>query len=147
MVHAAFASVLRDSQLSAHDWFTQQILLPERRMLLVPRWWSYVYNPVGSILFSNSLPDFDKYIMRIHDLDALIIMVNLKRTMRQQHIAPTAVKDYLRHNAHLYADPYTGGPINWNEKDQILWLQSPGNNYTNIELQMKFQAIPTSGKM
>ena len=142
MIHAALANSLHKSQLSAGEFnqlsFSDQNDIREFR----PGWLSYMYNPIGCILFSISLPDFNKYIIRIHDMDGLTSMINLKRHIKRENLGPGDIEKYLKQAKSKHFNPYTGQNIDWNPGEQTLSFQSPGSDFVNNKLNLVFVETP-----
>lgn len=67
-----------------------------------------LYNPVGKVLSGTAVPDFAGYILRMHDLDALLRLVGLQAemTLMQDEKALSGLLAQAR-----FADPYSGRPM------------------------------------
>jgi hypothetical protein len=142
MIHAAMANILRKSRLTASKFSKQTFSEQNDKREFKPGWLSYMYNPIGCILFSISIPDFDKYIIRIHDMDGLISMVNLKRHIKRENLGPGDIEKYLKQVKNKYFNPYTGQNIDWNPGEQSLSFQSPGSDFINNKLNIVFAESP-----
>lgn len=126
LIHHAFSSVLEESRLPAPEFYLRQLDAKDKHLRLRPGWLSYAYNPIGCILFTLSIPDLGKYITRIHDMNGLITMVNLKRSIYNENIKATGIVEYLHKVKNTYFNPYTQGSIAWNPGEQVLSFNSPG---------------------
>ena len=142
MIHTALANSLHKSRLSAIEF--NQLSNSDHNDIreFKPGWMSYMYNPIGCILFSISIPDFNKYIIRIHDMDGLISMINLKRHIKHENLGPGDVEKYLKQAKNRYFNPYTGQNMDWNPGEQSLSFQSPGNDFVNNKLGLVFEENP-----
>lgn len=67
-----------------------------------------LYNPVGKVLSGTAVPDFAGYILRMHDLDALLRLAALQAeiVLMQDDKAIPALLAQAR-----FADPYSGRPM------------------------------------
>lgn len=67
-----------------------------------------LYNPVGKVLSGTAVPDFAGYILRMHDLDALLRLAALQAEIAlvQDDKAIPALLAQAR-----FADPYSGRPM------------------------------------
>ena len=144
MLFKAFNSILEDSKLPADEFYRHAGDNPGRKRQLKPDWLSYVYNPIGSILFSISLPDFDKYIIRMHDMNGLIMLINLKQKIKRENVSEDAITAYLEENRKNYSNPYTGDSIHWDNLEQTLWTESPFSDYATNNINLSFPTL--SGK-
>jgi hypothetical protein len=139
MLYNTFDNILRESRLPAKEFYQLALDKPDRKQRLKPNWLSYIYNPVGSILFSVSFPDFDKYIIRIHDMNGLITLINLKQMIKRNKITENNINVYLEENRDNYSNPYTGKSIHWNSLEQTLWTESPLSGYASTRIHLKFE--------
>ncbi len=142
MIHAALENTLHKSRLSASEFNQQPFSVQNDNREFKPGWLSYMYNPIGCILFSISIPDFNKYIIRIHDMDGLISMINLKRNIKRENLGPGDIEKYLKQAKNKYFNPYTGQNIDWNPGEQTLSFQSPGSDFVNNKLNLVFVETP-----
>ena len=138
MIHAILEYNLNKSRLSAGKYNKKQKSARDENSMFKPGWLSYLYNPVGCILFSISMPDFSKYIIRIHDMNGLISMVNLKRNIKRGSLGSDDIEEYLNQAKDRYFNPYTEQSIDWNPGEQTLSFQSPGSDSVNNKLNIYF---------
>lgn len=139
MLFKAFDSVLEESELPADEFYRLAGGKPDRKQQLKPDWFSFIYNPIGSILFSVSLPDFDKYIIRMHDMDGLITLINIKQKIKRENISENSIIAYLEENRNKYSNPYTGDSIHWNNLEQTLWTESPFSDHVTNKISLSFE--------
>lgn len=86
--------------------FVRTLTSPPRR---APSLWSRVRNPVGTILGSVAMPDFSKYLARLHDLDAKLALFNA-----------------LGQSVPEADNPYRPGqPASWNAQRQAYCFTGP----------------------
>jgi hypothetical protein len=86
--------------------FVRAVKVPSRRE---PNLWRRVRNPVGAILGSVAMPDFNKYLARLHDLDAKLVLFNA-----QGQAVPEADNPYR-----------PGQRASWNAKRQAYCFGGP----------------------
>ena len=77
------------------------------------RSWHYVYNPVGKILGEVAIPDYVRYIGRVHNLDGLLRLVKLQLLMQQRGVSDTQGADFLAKADTALVNPYTRQPMEW----------------------------------
>ena len=53
--------------------FVRTLRAPVRREMSL---WRRVRNPIGAVLYGVAMPDFNKYLARLHDLDAKLALFN-----------------------------------------------------------------------
>lgn len=85
-------------------------------------WWRYVYNPLGKILMSSSLPTWDEYPLRMHDLDALNRLLALRVELLAAGTKPAEVAGRVAASAPRLHDPYTRKPMAWDEEKKRLYF-------------------------
>jgi len=139
MLFKAFDAILEDSKLSADEFYRLASNNPDRKQKLKPDWLSFIYNPIGSILLSVSLPDFDKYIIHMHDMDGLITLVNLKQKIKRENISSDSINAYLEENRKNFSNPYTGESIHWDNLEQTLWTENPFSAYVTNKINLNFE--------
>ena len=139
MVYNAFRHVLDESNQSANEYYISNVNNPGNNEDIRPDWLSYVYNPIGSILFSVSVPDFNKYITRMHDMDCLIILINLKRMIMIEKIGENDIENYLNTVSKEFSDPYTRKNINWDPINNTLWIQNPFDENITTRMTVPFR--------
>jgi hypothetical protein len=137
LIHHALNYNLEKSRLPAGEFYRQFSAKNESEDLK-PGWLSYLYNPIGCILFTLSLPDFSKYIIRIHDMNGLISMINLKRHIKREKPEPDEIEAYVKQAKKKYFNPYTGGHFDWSPGEQTLSFQSPGSEFMINKLVIDF---------
>jgi hypothetical protein len=137
MIHRTLSYNLDKSRLPPDKYYQQYSPEDEIRKLK-PGWLSYVYNPIGCILFTLSIPDFSKYITRIHDMNGLIHMVNLKRQIKRNNTGLADMEKYVKQAEQKYFNPYTGKHFDWNPGEQTLSFRSPGSEYVSNKLDIVF---------
>ena len=141
MIYHGFNKNLEKSRLPANEFY-EQFSGEDEKQELKPGWLSYVYNPIGCILFTLSLPDLGKYIIRIHDMDGLISMINLKLHIKRENIYPADTGNYVKQVKEKYYNPYTGEEFDWNPGEQTLSFQVPGNDFVSNKLNIVFEELP-----
>jgi hypothetical protein len=77
----------------------------------------YVYNPIGKILVQISAPGGDEYLKSLCDLQGMDGIVALQLAARVEHVPDAGIADFVKRSTHDYANPYTGKPFDWNERD------------------------------
>lgn len=70
-------------------------------------WWRCVYNPIGKILSSVSMPDWYSYALRMHDLDALNRLVALRVELLASGVSPEQMAESIAASDRRFHDPYT----------------------------------------
>jgi hypothetical protein len=141
MIYHGFNKNLEKSRLPANEFY-EQFSGEDEKQELKPGWLSYVYNPIGCILFTLSLPDLSKYIIRIHDMDGLISMINLKLHIKRENINPADTGNYVKQVKEKYYNPYTGDQFDWNPGEQSLSFQGPGSDFVANKLNIVFKEPP-----
>ena len=139
MLFRAFNTVMQESKLPANEFYQLVSTSPDRLQKLKPNWLACIYNPIGSILFSVSMPDFDKYIIRMHDMDGLITMINLKQKIKRENISRDDINSFLEKNRVKYSNPYTGQSIHWDNLEQTLWTDSPFNGFSTNKISLNIE--------
>ncbi len=84
-----------------------------------PAWWEFFYHR-DVVAFAEPDKKFPAYLYRLHDLDGLIRMLQLKAEIRSKRISAGEVKGFLAN--HRSASVY-GQPIRWCPSRQILYYQ------------------------
>jgi hypothetical protein len=141
MIYHGFNKNLEKSRLPANEFY-EQFSGEDEKQELKPGWLSYVYNPIGCILFTLSLPDLSKYIIRIHDVDGLISMINLKLHIKRENINPAETGNYVKQVKEKYYNPYTREQFDWNPGEQSLSFQGPGSDFVANKLNIVFKEPP-----
>lgn len=137
MIQKVLDKNLKKSRKSAAEFY-QQYSVQNNDRQFKPGWLSYLYNPIGCILFTISMPDFSKYIIRIHDMDGLISMINLKRQIKRENFRPADIEKYVKKMKDKYSNPYTGEHMDWNPGEQTLSFKSPGSDFITNKLNIVF---------
>ena len=83
--------------------------------------WHFAYNPIGKILGEISIPDYIRYIGRIHNLDGLLRLVKLQLLMQQRGAGSMQDADFLVDPALI--NPYTRQPMGWDPTSRTLYFQ------------------------
>jgi hypothetical protein len=83
-----------------------------------------IYNPVGKVLFYNSLPQPTAYFERIHDTDALVRLVALHAEIVAQDVKPDDVAAFSKRSV----NPHTGKPFAWDPTTKQLSFE-PRNQH------------------
>lgn len=102
-----------------------------------PGWYEWLVNPIGTVLKSIAGPDFRHYAGRLHDLNGLVTLVNLKRAMRKDRITADGIADYLNAKGEEYFDPYTREPMQWDSETRSLGFSGaqPNLGYDRLPLE------------
>jgi len=100
-----------------------------------PDWYEWILNPIGMVLSSISGPDFRRYAGRLHDLDGLITLVNLKRALRRDRVTADDVADYLSGNGAMYVDPYAKKSMQWDSETRTL-------RFTGAQSRIGYDRLP-----
>ena len=100
-----------------------------------PSWYEWVVNPIGMFFSSISRPDFRRYAGRLHNLDGLITLVNLKRSLRQDRVALDDVAGYLIGEGAKFVDPYTEKTMQWDADTRTL-------RFTGAEPHIGYERLP-----
>ena len=137
MVQKVLNKNLKNNQKTAIEFY-QRYSVQNNGSEFKPGWLSYLYNPIGCILFSISIPDYSKYIIRIHDMDGLISMINLKRHIKRENLGPDDIEEYVKEMKNKYLNPYTGEHIDWNPGEQTLSIRSPGSDFITNKVNIIF---------
>ena len=97
------------------------------RDLSDPPWW-LAYNPVGKLLSANAHPDWSDYVVRTHDVDALMRLVALQAAIVASGTAAERIPELAAVRERRYADPYTAQPMQWDASRRQLYFEprSPG---------------------
>lgn len=102
---APYRQVAADSQLAAPAFLRQLRLRPEPEQSR----WRQLRNPVGSVLLGVAMPDFHRYLARLHDLDAKLALFNV-----------------LGQPVPQAKNPYRPGqPARWNTRRQAYCFSGP----------------------
>lgn len=86
---------------------------------------SYFYNPIGEILTSITVPAYEQYAYRIHDLIAASRVVELQRQIVLKRTPPQAIDDFLSASDPTLHDPYTKAPMRFDAAKGTLSFNSP----------------------
>ena len=87
-------------------------------------WWLYLYNPVGTILVSISMPAWNDYPLRLHDLDALNRLVGLRVELLAMGVNPEQVPESIAAAGPRFYDPYTQKPMRWDPQKKRLYFEA-----------------------
>jgi hypothetical protein len=90
-------------------------------------------NFTGRTLISAAGPRLDQYAYRIFDLDGLARLVFLQVMLLEKSVPATVIPDFLTTSDAALADPYTGKPMTWDEKDQTMSFEIKGRKPGGIE--------------
>jgi hypothetical protein len=86
-----------------------------------------LHNPMGNILLGVSLPIYDEYIYRVHDLIAASRVVELQRRIILEKIPPQQITTYLSASNRALYDPYTNAPMKLDATKGRLSFERPRN--------------------
>jgi hypothetical protein len=89
-----------------------------------------LHNPMGNILLGVSLPIYDEYIYRVHDLIAASRVVELQRRIILEKIPPQQITTYLSASNRALYDPYTNAPMKFDATKGTLSFESPRKTST-----------------
>lgn len=103
-----------------------------------PGFEAYLYNHVGTVLNSIALPEFKTYIARMHDVDGLVCLVQLKRLIRAGGLTAEQVPKFLVQQREQYPNPYNGEPMLWDASRQVLYFEGPGEGAGRREMSLLF---------
>lgn len=117
--YEANLSLLKTSTLSAHDLAKAQPGLSTGQVQ--PRWHDYLVNPRGLWFLELAMPDFSNLVFRVSDLDALIVLVNLKSRLKANEVSLEWLSDGIaRYGEDLMNPYYPDEPAIWDAADQAL---------------------------
>jgi len=91
-------------------------------------WTEWVLNPVGAVLIAIAMPDYTRQAVRLHDLDGLLTLVNLKRAIRSAGVGERALADFLAGEGARFTGPYDGRPATWDRARGVLRFESPASD-------------------
>lgn len=92
----------------------------------------FTTNPVGSVLASRAVMNWDNYTLRLHDLDAFLRLVDAQRLILAKRVPPTDVEAFLNQLGDGHLDPYTRKPMAWNASTKTLSVQSHAHNAKDL---------------
>ena len=110
---------------------------PPRRL----PWYVYLYTPV-TVIFESGWDDdtfrFDDYIGRLHNLNGLITLINLKRAIRLAGVTKGNITPYLERVKKKWKNPYTKEAVMWNPDDGTLYFEATGprSKFNSIRLDI-----------
>ena len=120
----------RDRDLAAlgalpADEFLKRVVQIQADEAQRPHWlsWHFAYNPVGKVLGEVAIPDYARYIGRVHNLDGLLRLVKLQFLMQQGGVRDTQSADFLAKADTALANPYTRVPMEWDSALHALYFQ------------------------
>jgi len=87
-------------------------------------WWRCVYNPIGKILLSVSMPDWNDYALRMHDLDALNRLVALRVELLASGVSPEQMAEIIAASDRRFHDPYTLRPMRRDTAKKRLYFEA-----------------------
>jgi hypothetical protein len=85
-----------------------------------------LYNPIGTILVSIAVPQYEEYILRAYDVAAFQRLVYLAYQIRRQGIELSAIPAFLKHHPEWSQHPVNGNPFRWNPRSQELMVDPVG---------------------
>ena len=96
----------------------------------------YALNPIGSVLAEVSAPSLKPYIARLADTAGLLRLVRLKRDFRATGDARDQIERFVTENSGRNGNPYSGVPMSWNERRQIIFFEGLSDlaHLTEVEL-------------
>ena len=106
-----------------------------------PSWSDVIFNPAGSAVFglrSNMLV----YAARVHDLDGLIMLTNVKIEVNQ-HIGNRTPSEVIASNANNVSDPIVRSSIGWDSNSKMLFVKShePRYGYNKMPIRFEFDEV------
>jgi hypothetical protein len=96
-------------------------------------WWRYIYNPVGKILLSVSMPAWDDYPLRVHDLDALNRLVALRVELLAARAKPGDIAGRVGASEQRFHDPYSLKPMAWDEERKRLYFRAKSRRIRDLK--------------
>lgn len=85
--------------------------------------WTAFYNPIGKIMVEVGAVNFEQYLLRMHDLDALVRLVALHIEIVAKEVKHEDVPQFLAGADKRFVNPYTGKPFDWDAKARQLHFQ------------------------
>ncbi|QKE65211.1 hypothetical protein HNE05_18235 [Aquipseudomonas campi] len=118
----SYLRVATDSQLDAAAFAQRQTVVSDTAISTWRRW----RNPVGAILVSVAMPDFNRYLARLHDLDAKLSLFNALGTAVPASANPYYPQSRPFWDGKLQAYCFDG-PLRDEQRRRCLpWLPPPG---------------------
>lgn len=90
--------------------------------------WNLIYNPLGKVMLASSPPDPRKIAAQLHNLDGLLRLVALQLRAKQEGLAPGRMEDFLRSAGDAFANPYTGGPMQYDAEGHRFYFLGVDDN-------------------
>ena len=106
-------------KLSASELLEQSRVVPRT----LP-WWSWLYNPVGTILESNPFPDFTNYALRVQSFGGLLNLLKLKAKFRAAGGAADP-EEFVQAHAIEYPGLFPEQPVQWDGQSHVLFYPVP----------------------
>lgn len=96
-------------------------------------WWRCVYNPIGKILLSVSMPVWDDYALRMHDLDALNCLVALRVELLASGVNPEQMAESIAASDRRFHDPYTLKAMRWDTAKKRLYFEAASRRVKELK--------------
>lgn len=118
-----FCRTVERNRLAASDFVTafreQQVLDAERPVW--PWCWHCIYNPTGK-LFAAQAAFYDRYTIRIHNLDGFLRLVSLQVAAKRYGVRDSAMEKFLADAAPDLRNPYTNEPMGWDPASRAIYF-------------------------
>ena len=96
--------------------------------------WDLAYNPVGKLVLMRHA-GFMESQGHCRALTGLLRLASLQFGIHKEHIADADIPKFISASGPKYANPLTGKPMQWNEKErQLVMLGTDGDRYLSVRL-------------
>lgn len=116
-----FASMSSASNKSAAGFANEW-----RKIAKVPQgreFWDFFDNPTGKAMLAIAMPSYDRFVLRMHDLDAYNRLVGLRIEMLAADVSAEGVQAFVEKSEARFHHPYTGKPMVWDAASKRLSVQ------------------------
>ncbi|HVK55842.1 MAG TPA: hypothetical protein VM532_12530 [Burkholderiales bacterium] len=121
---AAFSELPASQILKQKDAFTQS-LKNEYQPRSFPT--AAIYNRIGKQLVANGFFDMGDYLLKAHDVDGLMRLVNLQVQIDAFDVPQDRVGPFLQTSEAQLTNPYTGEAMLWDAKARTLSFPAQGD--------------------
>lgn len=84
---------------------------------------SWPFNPLGNTLQAIAHPRVEHQFARICDLDGLLLLVKLKRRLREQGVEEGQVQGFLDDQSKAFSDSYTNSAMHYNSERKTIGFE------------------------
>ncbi len=125
--HAALqARIASFSPENADAWIAEYRQAAQRERDAAANLWRMPYNPVGKFGFSITMPEYDRYVLRLSDMIGISRLARLQVEAVTTAIAGDDPLAIIVSSSPLY-DPYSGKPMGWDASRRQIYFDARGD--------------------